>query len=136
MKRIDLAAAALLAAPLAAQDEADYTAVDYFPSPEGARLEIGGIGFLPDGRLVASTRRGQVWILADPAVDDVAQARWTLFAEGLWEGLGLNVVDGEIYVLQRGELARLADDDGDGRCDRIDTIADGWGLSGTYHEIA
>lgn len=119
-----------------AQDEADYTTVEHFPAPEGARLEIGGMDFLPDGSLLVSTRRGQVWRLENPLVEDVADARWTLFAEGLWEGLGLNVVDGEIFVVQRGELSRLVDADGDGLAERIDTIADGWGLSGNYHEFA
>jgi len=132
-------AGALLAAlcgRAAAQSEGDYFTVEHFPSPEGARLEVGGLAFLPDARLLVSTRRGQVWRLENPAVADVTEARWSLFAEGLQEGLGLAVVAGEVYVVQRGELSRLADEDGDGTCDRIDTLANGWGLSGNYHEFA
>lgn len=127
---------ALLSTSLLARGDERAYVVEDFPSPEGARLEVGGLGFLPDGRLVVSTRRGQVWILANPLVDDVAQARWSLFAEGLQEGLGLAVADGELFVLQRGELSRLADADSDGVCDRIDTLTNGWGLSGNYHEFA
>jgi glucose/arabinose dehydrogenase len=59
-----------------------------------------------------------------------------LFAEGLWEGLGLRVEDDGVYVIQRQELSRLRDLDGDGRCDAVDTVADGWGVSGHYHEFA
>ena len=127
----------LTTAPALTQSEADYYTVEHYSPPrEAVRLEVGGMDFLSDGRLVVSTRRGQVWILEDPLVQDVADARWTLFAEGLWEGLGLNVVDDQIYVIQRGELSRLRDVDGDGTCDHVDTIADGWGLSENYHEFA
>ncbi len=118
------------------QREAEYYDVDHLVPPEGERLEVGGIDFLPDGRLALSTRRGQVWLVENPLAPDPAQARFTLFAEGLWEGLGLKVIDGAIHVLQRGELSRLADDDGDGVCDRVETVCDAWGLSENYHEFA
>ena len=52
------------------------------------------------------------------------------------EGLGLKVVDGDIHVVQRGELSRLVDIDGDRRVDRIETITQDWGLSNNYHEYA
>jgi glucose/arabinose dehydrogenase len=119
-----------------APTEADSYAVDYLTPPEGAVLEVGGMDFLPDGRLALSTRRGQVWIVDNPLVNDPKHAKFSLFAEGLNEGLGLKVVDGQIHVIQRSELSRLFDTDNDGRCDRIDTLSDGWGLSGNYHEFA
>ena len=59
-----------------------------------------------------------------------------MFADGLHEGLGLRVVDGEIYVVQRSELSKLVDLDGDKICDRIETVSMGWGMSGNYHEFA
>ncbi|MFT7669197.1 MAG: glucose/arabinose dehydrogenase [Planctomycetota bacterium] len=120
----------------AAQDEADYWTVDYLTPPDGEVVEVGGMDFLPDGRLVLSTRRGQVWIVENPMAENPKDAKFTLFAEGLWEGLGLKVVDGEIFVVQRTELSRLRDEDGDGVCDAIDTICDDWGVSGNYHEFA
>jgi glucose/arabinose dehydrogenase len=116
--------------------EADAYVLDRYHPPEGAVLEVGGMGFMPDGALMASTRRGQVWRVEGALGADAANARMTLFAEGLYEGLGMSVVDGELYVLQRGELSRLRDVDGDKRCDAIDTITDDWGLSGNYHEFA
>lgn len=125
---------AALLLPLAVPQ--DSYVLEHLPSPEGAVLEVGGMDFLSDGRLILSTRRGQVWILENPDCEDPKDARFTLFAEGLWEGMGLNVVDDEIYVLQRGELSLLSDEDGDGVCDTIETVADGWGLSGNYHEFA
>ena len=115
--------------------EADYWEVEFLPAPAGA-IEVGGMAFLPDGRLAISTRRGQVWLVEQPLAADPAALRWSLFAEGLSEGLGLAVVDGELLVLQRTELSRLRDGNGDGRCDRVETLAADWGLSGNYHEFA
>ena len=62
-------------APLPFEDENDYYTVEQFPVPPGSRLEIGGMGFLPGGELAVSTRRGQVWILENPEVEDVEDAR-------------------------------------------------------------
>jgi len=142
-RSIGLASTLALAAgaPLArAQEtpalESSYYTVEHFTAPQDALLEVGGLDFLSDGRLVISTRRGQVWTVSEPTADDLSDATFTLFAEGLNEGLGLSVVDDEIYVVQRGEVSRLVDTDGDGRCDQIDTISDDWGMSGNYHEFA
>ncbi len=115
---------------------ADGWTVDYLTPPAGVVLEVGGMDFLPDGRLAVSTRRGEVWLVENPLAEDPSEARFTRFAEGLWEGLGLSVVDGNIHVVQRGELSRLLDTDGDDRCDTIVTVTDQWGLSGNYHEFA
>ena len=116
--------------------ESDYWTVEHYVNPEGQILEIGGIDFLPDGRMVASTRRGQVWIIENPLEDDITRARFHLAAEGLHEGLGLKVVDDDIYIVQRGELSRLRDLDGDSIFETIDTITQDWGVTGNYHEFA
>jgi len=125
----------LVALAIAHPGESDYYTVDHLVAPPGCVAEVGGMDFLPDGRLVVSTRRGQVWIIADALAQDPAAAKWTLFAEGLREGLGLNVVDGDVYVMQRQEISRLLDIDNDGTCDRIETVCDAWGLSTNYHEF-
>ncbi|MFT5464887.1 MAG: hypothetical protein ACI8QS_003794, partial [Planctomycetota bacterium] len=136
---ISLASLTLLAASTSfggADDEARYYTVDYLVPPAGEVLEVGGLDQLSDGRLVVSTRRGQVWLVTNPTAENPADASFSLFAEGLWEGLGLNVVDDVIHVIQRGEVTRLLDTDGDDICDRMETITSDWGLSGNYHEFA
>ena len=110
---ITAALSLISAGSLASDDESDYYAVDYLTPPNGAVLEVGGMEFMPDGRLVVSTRRGEVWIVENPLAEDPSEAKFSLFADGLWEGLGLNIHDGQIYVVQRGELSRLTDIDGD-----------------------
>lgn len=116
--------------------EADFYALDYLQVPEGEVLEVGGLAFLPDGSLLASTRRGRVWWIENPTAQDPAKVRFHRFAEGLHEGLGLRVVGDDIYVVQRSELSRLVDADGDRVCDRIEVVSMGWGMSGNYHEFA
>jgi hypothetical protein len=126
MVMLTLCLALLQQAP---QDERFVEIVD-LPQPDGVVLEVGGI--LPRGdQLLVSTRRGEVWQI-DEAYGDAP--RFTLFAEGLQEPLGLLEQDGWILVAQRGELSRMRDVDGDGRMDELETVAGGWPLSGNYHE--
>ena len=127
---------ATAAPPSDDETEADYYELQTFTTPDGAVLEVGGMGFLPDGSLAVSTRRGEVWLVDGALGSDVSTARYTKFAEGLQEGLGLNVVDGSIYVVQRAELSKLLDEDGNRVADGIETINADWGVSGNYHEFA
>ncbi len=117
-------------------EEGTYYTVDHLVPPEGAVIEVGGMGWMAGGRLVVSTRRGQVWLVENALAADPKDAEFHLYAEGLQEGLGLSVVDGELFVLQRSELSRLSDTDGDDYVDRIDTVSNQWGNSGHYHEFA
>ena len=52
----------LLAASQDLGAESTYYALEQYRTPDGCVLEVGGMDFLSDGRLVVSTRRGQVWI--------------------------------------------------------------------------
>jgi glucose/arabinose dehydrogenase len=109
--------------------------VDYLSPPEGSVLEVGGIGFMSDGDLIASTRRGQVWRIDNPNAQNPNNATFTLICEGLHEGLGLAIIDDEIFVMQRGEIAKLVDLDDDMIIDEVQTITQDWGMSGNYHEF-
>ncbi|MFT5058910.1 MAG: glucose/arabinose dehydrogenase [Planctomycetota bacterium] len=119
-----------------AGEESDFYAVDYLTPPVGEVIEVGGMAFLDSNTLLVSTRRGRVWWIDNALAEDPADAKFHIFAEGLHEGLGLAVNEGQIYVVQRGELSRLIDLDGDHICDRIETVSQDWGMSGNYHEFA
>lgn len=130
----------LLAAALSSagqQDqEADFYRLVTLATPPGVVLEVGGLQAMPDGRLYVATRFGDIWLVEDSLAEAPAQPRWTLFAQGLHEVLGLAWRDGWLFATQRGEVTRLQDLDGDGRADVVETYADGWGLTGDYHEYA
>ena len=52
--------------------------ITQIPSPENSPLEVGGMDWMPDGRLMVCTRRGEVWSLSG--------SQWKLFATGLFSG--------------------------------------------------
>ena len=108
---------------------------DYLTPPDGAVLEVGGMGFMSDGDMVVSTRRGQVWRIENPNAEDPNDASFKLICEGLHEGLGLAVLEDEIYIMQRSEVSKLLDLDGDELIDEVQTITQDFGMSGNYHEF-
>jgi len=114
---------------LIAQEEADFYALEKVAIPDSIMLEVGGMDFLPDGRLAVCTRRGEVWLIDNLG----AGATYKLFTRGLHEPLGLAVRDGSIYVSQRGEMTRLEDTNGDDRADVFETVYE-LPLTGNYHE--
>jgi len=119
------------AAPEPAKDGwAEAFALSKVEMPAGVDDQVGGLAFLEDGRLAVALHRGEVFIRQ-------ADGAWKQFAEGLHEPLGL-LPDGKgaLLVMQRPELTRLEDTDGDGKADRYRTLFDGFGLTGNYHEFA
>lgn len=116
--------------PVADKKAGDAYTVETIEMPEGLTSETGGIDFLPDGRLVACFIRGEVMIYQPEA------KKWTLFADGLHEPLGIMAVsNSEVIVMQRPELTRIKDTDGDGKADLYEKVTDDFGLSGNYHEF-
>jgi glucose/arabinose dehydrogenase len=125
---------ALLALFALAQEgsrEERYYKIETCKLPAGVELEVGGLLQLADGRVMACTRRGEVWTIAEPFSDAPVAVR---FAQGLHEPLGLVEHAGWIWFTQRGELSRMKDSDGDGRADTFETVCDAWPISGNYHE--
>ncbi len=125
-------------APLpASPKEAAYYRIVTLPVPADVVLEVGGLGLRPDGKLLACTRRGEVWLISNPNAEDLTKVQYKLFATGLHEALGL-LVDGKrtVYVVHRPELTKLVDTNGDDVADEYVTICDKWGVSGDYHEFA
>lgn len=115
--------------------EDDYYRLTTIPTPEGIKLEGGGVLSLPNGKLAVCTRRGDVWIIENPAMANGLQPTFTKFASGLHEPLGLVFHDQALYTAQRGELTKLKDNNGDGIADEYKTIY-AWPLSTHYHEYS
>ncbi|HTG44751.1 MAG TPA: hypothetical protein VK633_09490, partial [Verrucomicrobiae bacterium] len=109
--------------------------IEHFPLPPEAELMITGMDWLPDGRLAVCTWLGEVYIISNLA-GDPALARFTRFARGLNEPLGLTVSGNNIFVVQKGELTRLLDSNEDGECDRYECVNSAWGYSGNYHSYS
>ena len=116
--------------------EAEYYKIESFTPPQDCVAEVGSIEMMPDGKVAFGTRRGEIWIVENAFDPDITKAKFTKFAEGLHEILGLAWKDGWLYVTQRPELSRLKDKDGDGRADIFETVNAGWNITGDYHEYA
>lgn len=92
-------------------------------------FEPTGIAVAKDGTIVLSTRTAGVWRIRD--------GKWSLFAEGIYESLGVIIEDdkGDVIVIaQKPELTRISDTNGDGRADSFVTVCDDYGFHGNYHE--
>ena len=119
----------------AGETENDYYRITTLPIPKNLQLEVSGIAAMPDGRIAVCVRRGEVWLIenAGGASDKV---RYKRFASGLHEPLGLTWHKGALYTVQRSEVTKLIDRDGNDEADQYTTAARGWGVSGNYHEYA
>lgn len=106
--------------------------------PEGFEPKVGGMDFTEKGDLVVSTwdSEGAIYLLSNLNQDDPEQIKVKKIASGLAEPLGVKVVDGDIYILQKQELTKLIDHDDDDIIDEYQTICAGWRVSANFHEFA
>lgn len=117
-----------------AKDTAPYvvdTLTIPYANPHHALFFCTGLDFLPDGRLAVCTCHGDVWLVtADDKLDKVS---WRRYATGLYQPLGLKVIDGKVVVLERGQLTRLHDLNGDGEADRYENLCHDWHTGSGEH---
>jgi len=116
--------------------EADYYKLIPLAIPEGVVLEFGAQVQLPEKKMALASRRGEIYIVEGAFDDPPKNLKFQKFAAGLHEVLGLAYKDGWIYATQRCELTKLKDENNDGRADLFQTVNDGWGINGDYHEYA
>ncbi len=100
--------------------------------------KVGGMDFMSDGRLAVSTwdPSGSVYLLSDVASGDPSKIKVKRIASGLAEPLGLKVMGDTIYIMQKQELTRLVDTDGDDIIDEYHCISNAWPTSSNFHEFA
>ncbi len=106
--------------------------------PEGFNPRVGGIDWLPDGRMLVCTwdDLGAVYLLEGADGPGGAEVRVKRIAAGLAEPLGLKVVGDRIFVLQKQELTELIDHDGDDVIDEYRAACTGWDVTANFHEFA
>ena len=100
--------------------------------------KVGGLAFLPDGRLLFTTwdTEGGVYVLDGYQKGDSTKITRKRIAAGLHEPLGIEVVNGDIFVLQKHELTQLIDYDGDDIIDEYKAICNTWQVTEDFHEFA
>jgi len=91
-------------------------------------FEALGLALAEDGTLVVATRTAGIWHLKDN--------KWTRFAEGTFDSLGVQIEDKhglQLVVGQKAELTRITDTNGDGLADSYATMFDAFSYHGNYH---
>lgn len=105
--------------------------------PDDFVSRIGGLDFMPDGRAVVSTwdAEGAVYIIDGVQSGMPAKMTAKKIASGLAEPLGLSVVDGDIYIMQKQEMTRLVDTNGDEYIDEYQVLCNDWDVTANFHEF-
>jgi len=124
--------APLTRSPAKAGMPAGYSIEDYFaPKDNYGRdqlFEALGLSVTKDGTVVVATRSAGLWRLVN--------GEWHLFAEGLFDSLGVVAEDSKGLVVvagQKAELTRVSDTNGDGIADKYETLFDAHSYHANYH---
>ena len=91
-------------------------------NPWKSWIRCSGFDFFEDGETAAMCSvTGDVWIVSG-INEDLKELKWRRFATGLFQPLGLKIVDGEVYVLGRDQITRLHDLNADGEADFYEVL--------------
>lgn len=104
------------------------------PNPWNAKTYFSGHDFFPDGRAAVCTFHGDVWVV-NGLDEKLEKVTWKRFASGLFQPLGLKIVDGKIYVTGRDQITRLHDLNGDGEADFYENFNNDTFVTANYHEF-
>ena len=121
-------------------------AVDVFSMPINnpwfAQLRLTGFDFFSDGdRLAVCSWDGDVWIVSgllglDKSNGKNPSLKWRRFANGLFQPLGLKIVDDQVYVTCRDQIAILRDLNQDGEADFVECFNNDHQVTEHFHEFA
>ena len=115
--------------------------------PEGFAPKIGGMAFLPDGRLVVSDfepmnngvlrseTNGSLFILSNVVGGTPGTIKFEKLPGGYHDPCGVVAVDGDIYVSHRPGIDRLRDLDKDGVFETHEEWARPW-IGDNYHHFS
>lgn len=106
--------------------------------PDWFLPKVGGMDFDKKGNLYVSTwdASGSIYRLSGTETGDPKKIKCVQIAKGLAEPLGVKIVDDTLFVLQKQEVTKLVDTDGDGIMDDYQSFAKGWRASANFHEFA
>jgi glucose/arabinose dehydrogenase len=107
-----------------------------FDNPWFCRMRLSGIDFMKDANKgVACTTDGDVWLITG-FTDGSTSLKWKRIAAGLFQPLGVKVVDEKIYVTCRDQLVRLHDFNGDDETDFYESFNHDHQVTDHFHEFA
>ena len=104
-------------------------------NPWGANIRFGGFDFIDANSAALSSWNGDVWTVTGLA-GDWKELKWRRIASGLFETLGVKVVNGIIHVNGRDQITQLIDLNGDGETDHYKVFNRDVYISSNFHEFA
>ncbi len=107
-----------------------------FDNPWKSRMKLSGIDFLKDkNKAMACTTDGDVWSISG-IIDGSGRLTWRRIGSGLFQPLGIKIVDEKVYVICRDQLVRLQDLNGDGETDFYENFNSDHQVTDHFHEFA
>lgn len=104
-------------------------------NPWKSNLRFGGFDFVDEDSAALSTWNGDVWVVRG-LKGDWSSLKWQRIASGLFEPLGVKVVNGSIYVNGRDQITQLVDLNNDGEADYFKVFNRDVYVSENFHEFA
>ncbi|HYG78125.1 MAG TPA: DUF6797 domain-containing protein [Planctomycetota bacterium] len=106
-----------------------------YDNPYNSYMRMTGVDFFKDGRAAIANIDGDVWIVS--GIDaKLEKLEWKRYATGLFQALGLKIVDDVIYVTGRDQITRLHDLNNDGEADFYENFNNDCMVQVSYHEFA
>lgn len=113
-------------------------AVDTIVSPESnpwlAQFRWSGLDFFSDGSMAVCSWDGDVWHVREAL--DQSSWQWKRMVSGLYQPLGLKIVDDIIYLTCRDQLAALHDFNADDQIDYVECFNNDHQVTEHFHEFA
>jgi len=107
-----------------------------FDSPWKNQFRLSGLDFFKDpNKGVICSTDGDVW-LVEGFMKDSGKLTWQRIASGLFQPLGIKVVNEEIFVTCRDQLVRLHDYNGDRETDFYESFNNDHQVTDHFHEFA
>ncbi|HVK57613.1 MAG TPA: DUF6797 domain-containing protein, partial [Candidatus Kapabacteria bacterium] len=104
-------------------------------NPWKSWMRLTGLDFYPDKDVAAvCTWMGEVWLVH--GISEGSHLRWKRIGAGLFQPLGLKIVDQQIYVTCRDQLVRLVDVNGDEEIDFYENFNSDHQVTEHFHEFA
>ena len=104
-------------------------------NPWHSWMRLGGFDFIDEKTAAVCTWMGDVWLVKG-INQSSGKLTWMRIASGLFQPLGLKVVDGKIFVTCRDQLMRLHDLNGDGEIDFFESFNNDHQVTEHFHEFA
>lgn len=113
-------------------------ATDILSGPDSnpwlAQTRFTGLDFFNDGRMAVCSWDGDVWIVEGFLAG--SELTWQRIASGMFQPLGLKIVDDKIHVTCRDQLTVLHDLNGDGEIDYYQCLNNDHQVTEHFHEFA